>query len=199
MYYAKEGKISTIFEDGSIEITKEEYRTALDAMLNGQEIKVINDNLVILSNTQKTVYSIIDGSENQIPENDIIPNDYTEFERPSVYHDWNDEWVFNAERYLPAYRRKRVNEGLTVNGVTIQTDLETRTNLLGARELNQDIKWKTPNGFVDLTAAQIAAIATAVGEHVQKCFDAEAALDPADYDTIEELETAFDNAYNQGA
>lgn len=100
--------------------------------------------------------------------------------------------------HLPKYRDAKVNGGLTVNGVTIQTDLETRTNLLGARELNQDIKWKTPNGFVDLTAAQIDAIAIAVGQHVQKCFDAEAALDPADYDTIEELETAFDAAYTGG-
>lgn len=100
------------------------------------------------------------------------------------------------DAHLSVYRRKKVNGGLTVNGVTVQTDTESRANLLGAKELGTSIKWKTSNGFVDLTAAQIAAIATAVGQHVQKCFDAEAAIDSTAYNSISALEQAFDAAYN---
>ncbi|MNF91252.1 hypothetical protein D3C84_738460 [compost metagenome] len=38
------------------------------------------------------------------------------------------------------------------------------------------LRWKTPEGFVDLTAQQVIAVARAVRAHVQACFDREAAL-----------------------
>lgn len=100
--------------------------------------------------------------------------------------------------HLPAYRYQKENGGITVGGVTIQTDIATRTNLLGAKALNTSIKWKTPNGFVTLTAQQISDIANAVGLHVQKCFDAEATVleDIANYTTKQEIEDAFDTAYS---
>lgn len=102
-----------------------------------------------------------------------------------------------VSKHLPVYRKQRENEGIVVSGVTIQTDIGTRTNILGAKELDTSIKWKTPSGFVTLTSAQVSAIATAIGTHIQKCFDAEAAIEGNTYDTIEELEAAFDAAYNQ--
>ena len=37
-------------------------------------------------------------------------------------------------------------------------------------------RWKTPSGFVELTAEQIIAVAQAVRAHVQACFDREAEL-----------------------
>lgn len=99
---------------------------------------------------------------------------------------------------LPAYRYIKENGGLTINGVAIPTDIPTRTNLLGAKELNTSIQWKTVNGFVTLTAQQVSDIATAVGQHVQKCFAAEATVlaDIANYDTEQEIKDAFDAAYS---
>jgi len=38
------------------------------------------------------------------------------------------------------------------------------------------LRWKTSEGFVDLTADQVLAVADAVSEHVQACFDREDAL-----------------------
>jgi len=104
------------------------------------------------------------------------------------------------EDHIKTYRREKENGGITVSGVTVQTDSESRANILGAKELNIGIDWKTDNGFVTLTAAQIAALATAVGTHVQKCFSAEKTVSTAHavtpYTSIDAVETAFDNAYN---
>ncbi|MFN4131277.1 MAG: DUF4376 domain-containing protein, partial [Paracoccaceae bacterium] len=38
------------------------------------------------------------------------------------------------------------------------------------------IRWKTPDGYVDLDAPTILALAQAVRAHVQACFDREAGL-----------------------
>lgn len=101
---------------------------------------------------------------------------------------------------IKAYRREKENGGITVSNVTVQTDVESRASLLGAVQLNTSIDWKTDTGFVTLTAAQISAIATAVGQHVQKCFSAEKTVTEAHeqtpYESIQAIETAFDNAYN---
>lgn len=102
--------------------------------------------------------------------------------------------------HIANYRRIRENGGITLNGVTVKTDQESRANLLGARDLNTSIDWKTKNGFVTLTAEQIAAIATAVGVHIQKCFSAEKTVLTAHastpYANKTAVEAAFDTAYN---
>lgn len=101
--------------------------------------------------------------------------------------------------HLAAYRYKKVNGGIVVSGAHVQTDTEARANILGAVSLGASINWKTKSGFVTLTAQQISDIATAIGQHVQKCFDAEKnVLENIDsYDTLQAIETAFDNAYSQ--
>lgn len=98
------------------------------------------------------------------------------------------------DSYLPEFRWKVETGGIEINGILIQTDAISRANLLGAKELGVGIKWKTPSGFVDLTAAQVSAIAAAVGIHIQKCYAAEAALSGQTFESIEELESAFNQA-----
>jgi len=102
--------------------------------------------------------------------------------------------------HIKLYRRIKEIGGITVGGVTVQTDTETRASLLGAVQLNASIDWKTDTGFVTLTAQQISDIATAVGQHVQKCFSSEKAVTETHaqtpYTSITAVETAFDNAYN---
>ena len=66
-----------------------------------------------------------------------------------------------------------------VNG--IRTDRESQALITGAalkamQDSEYTCRWKTETGFVELTAAQILAIADAVRAHVQSCFDREAEL-----------------------
>lgn len=96
--------------------------------------------------------------------------------------------------HLANYRWQVESGGMTINGVTVQTDANSRANILGAKELGISIQWKTPDGFVTLTAEQVAGIATAVGMHIQKCFEVEAALSGQTFESIEALETAFNEA-----
>ena len=80
--------------------------------------------------------------------------------------------------------------GITVNGVSIKTDRESQGLITGAalkalQDNTYTCRWKSIDGFVELTAPQIIAIADAVRAHVQGCFDHEAELQPL----IESAET----------
>ena len=73
--------------------------------------------------------------------------------------------------------------GVTINGVSIKTDRESQGLITGAAlKAMQDstyvCRWKGIDGFVTLNATQIIAIADAVRQHVQSCFDHEAELLP---------------------
>ena len=92
--------------------------------------------------------------------------------------------------------------GFVLNGVSIQTDRESRSNLTGALIIaqgnaNYSVVWKTDAGFVTLNAAQIIAISNAVAEHVRKCFSAEASVTAviANYTTPAAVIAAFEAAY----
>jgi hypothetical protein len=73
--------------------------------------------------------------------------------------------------------------GITINGVSIKTDRESQGLITGAalkamQDNTYTCRWKGIDGFVELTAPQIIAIADAVRQHVQSCFDHEAELLP---------------------
>jgi hypothetical protein len=73
--------------------------------------------------------------------------------------------------------------GVTVNGISIKTDRESQGLITGAalkamQDSTYTCRWKGVNGFVELTAPQIIAVADAVRQHVQSCFDHEAELLP---------------------
>lgn len=107
---------------------------------------------------------------------------------------------------LATYRLKKETGGITVSGAQILTDRETQGILDAASrkaEKNLEtpgwgIQWKAANGWVLLSAAQIVAIGDLVFNHVQKCFATErtVALYIDHYDTIEEIQSAFDSAFN---
>lgn len=89
-------------------------------------------------------------------------------------------------------RWQRETAGIVIAGVPVATDDRSKTLILGkrakARE-NPDMtfRWKTAGGtWVELTGTQIIAIADAVADHVQACFDREGEL----HDTIDAAETA---------
>jgi len=106
--------------------------------------------------------------------------------------------------YLANYRYEVENGGIDVNGTNVLTDQATRSNLIATRILakedsNYTAKWKTPDGFVELNAAQIIGIADAVRDHVQNCFDAEATVleNLSTYTTESQIAAAFDAAYEE--
>jgi len=71
--------------------------------------------------------------------------------------------------------------GTIVGGMPIATDDRSKLLINGAalranRSSDYVLRWKTSDGFVDLTADQVLAVADAVSEHVQACFDREDAL-----------------------
>ena len=71
--------------------------------------------------------------------------------------------------------------GTVVGGMPIATDDRSKLLINGAalranRSSDYVLRWKTSDGFVDLSAAQVLAVADAVSEHVQACFDREDAL-----------------------
>lgn len=68
--------------------------------------------------------------------------------------------------------------GIVLNGMRVMTDRQSQSLITGAYnyvQANRDVtvKFKTAAGFVELTAAQVMAIANAVGAHVQASFAAE--------------------------
>lgn len=82
--------------------------------------------------------------------------------------------------------------GVAVSGVTIATDRESQALITGAalaamRDNEYSLTWKGLNGFVDLTAAQVIAIAMAVRTHVQIAFNQESKL-------VAQVDAASDSA-----
>ena len=108
-----------------------------------------------------------------------------------------DKFQKAKERKYDEIASARYNAEIAgVNG--IKTDRESQALITGAalkamQDSTYTCKWKGIDGFVELTAPQIIAIADAIRAHVQACFDREAELLPliasartqAELDTIE--------------
>jgi hypothetical protein len=123
--------------------------------------------------------------------------------KPSAYHIWDgSKWVLDLDK-LKAEKRAEISEarwraetgGITLNGVDIATDRESQALLTGAVLAAQDnpeyvVNWKAKNGWFQLDAATLIAIADAVRAHVQACFDREKELQDQieTATTVEELE-----------
>jgi len=102
--------------------------------------------------------------------------------------------------HLPAYRDKRVYEGLVINGLNVGTDDLTQARIHGARtkaESDQGIviDWKAGDTWIELDAPSIITISDAIFAHIQKCFSAHKAIKDQSFNSIEALEDAFDAAY----
>ncbi|WP_433739806.1 DUF4376 domain-containing protein [Pseudomonas putida] len=94
------------------------------------------------------------------------------------------EMPLTAEQQVAriAERRYEVEtSGITVDGMAINTDDRAKTLINGSaikamRNPAYTLRWKTPEGFVDLPSAQVLVMADAVADFVQACFDREADL-----------------------
>ncbi|MBP2310158.1 DUF4376 domain-containing protein [Azospirillum melinis] len=89
-------------------------------------------------------------------------------------------------------RWQKETAGILINGMQVATDDRSKTLILGKRAKGREnpdmaFRWKAASGaWVELTGAQIIAIADAVADHVQACFDREGDL----HDAIDAAETA---------
>lgn len=92
--------------------------------------------------------------------------------------------VDDLKSYAAARRFVVETGGITVSGASIDTSRESQSLITGAYAYSQAhpdeaITFKAKSGWVTLSAAQVAAIATAVAAHVQAAFAAEQAVDAA--------------------
>ena len=107
---------------------------------------------------------------------------------------------------IKRYRLEREYGGFYFDGFFIETDEKSERRVIGAwtkakADPNYTVDdWKTSQGFIDLSNAQLIAIGDAFDEHVQKCFSAEKTVTEAHaqtpYTSIEAVQEAFDDAYN---
>lgn len=79
---------------------------------------------------------------------------------------------------LAALRYQHETAGITLNGMTIETDRQSQALITGAWSFSQLnpavlIDWKAESGWIQIDAATISAIAGAVATHVQACFSNE--------------------------
>lgn len=150
MPYAADGKISHAPIDGGIEISEQEYQQALAGMLAGEHVQIINGGLFV----------------GPLPEPEPEPE-------PEVPPDWPA--VIAERRYAVEIG------GIDINGLHVDTDDRSKLLINGAAALASanpefTLNWKTPDGFVQLTAEQVQGVAKAVALHVQACFNREAEL-----------------------
>lgn len=103
-------------------------------------------------------------------------------------------WIIDAEGNLtkeplavvvPDYKEAIASEryrreigGISVSGMLIDTSDRSKTLINGSalkalRNAEYVLSWKTADGFIDLQASQVLAIADAVSEYVQACFNRE--------------------------
>lgn len=121
----------------------------------------------------------------------IVPPSPTPEEAPAT----RDELVEHAR-----FRRLQAEGiGVVVAGITYASDIESQVRLEAKiAYLNRaglaEVTWKSRSGMVVLTLGELEAVALAVAEHTQQCFDAEAAvinaINHGDITTLAQVEDA---------
>jgi len=101
----------------------------------------------------------------------------------AVVAGWSPEPIpVDLYAYAATKRYAVETGGVVINGMRVMTDRQSQSLITGAYNYVQanpevTVKFKTAAGFVELTAAQMTAIANAVGAHVQASFAAEGEVD----------------------
>ena len=89
--------------------------------------------------------------------------------------------VAQVRDQIAARRYQAEIAGITINGMRVETDDRAKLLINGAAleamlDADYAMQWKTIEGFVELTGAQVIGVARAVRAHVQACFNREAEL-----------------------
>ena len=117
----------------------------------------------------------------EVPEGSGVACGWTcsagQFSEPVPTRQTGEEMAGN----IAARRYQAEISGIIVNGMHLPTDRDSQALVTGAAlaaviDPAYRCQWKTSEGFVDLTAPQIIALASTMRAHVQACFDREAEL-----------------------
>lgn len=78
-------------------------------------------------------------------------------------------------------RYGKETKGILVDGISINTERESQAMITGAAlsailDDTYVCRWKTPTGFIDLSASELIAVSQAMRKYIQACFDREAEL-----------------------
>lgn len=112
----------------------------------------------------------------------LFDHEPTEKELEEAFGFTSGELVKNRQLALITEERfRREGSGIVVEGVAIDTSRDSQSLIAGMAvsamlDLAYKCSYKAVDGFVELTASQILAVATAVRSHVQTCFDREKSL-----------------------
>lgn len=147
-------KFATFSETG--ELTGR-YDSALHSVIPEQAVE-LSDEVFLATRTDQTgEWRLVDGEVVKVPFAIVEPN-YPE--------------LFAQTRFL------HETHGIAIEGLNIETSRDSQaliasTGLSAILDPEYRCNFKTLNGFVEIGAEQILAIAKAVRSHVQTCFDRE--------------------------
>ncbi|QTD34590.1 DUF4376 domain-containing protein [Pseudomonas fluorescens] len=150
-------KFATFDEHGDL---TGRYDSDIHSVIPEQAIE-LSDAVFLATRTERDgVWKLVDGDVVKLPFPHIEP-DYAA--------------LFAAERFT------REASGIAVEGLRIETTRESQaliasTGLSALLDPQYRCNFKTLNGFIEVGAEQILAIAKAVRAHVQACFDRELIL-----------------------
>lgn len=152
MPYAADGQISETRLRDSVEITKEQYLNFLEGMQEGKQL-------------------ILEEGEARL----VLPPSSTEEETTDT------ETVTPLGEKIAFLRWSYETGGAVLQGVAVPTDDRTKLLLSAAFQRaqsnpNYEVSWKTPVGFVTLSAESIIALAEEMQDFVEACFTREREL-----------------------
>ncbi len=144
-----------------------ENMTLLTMMIEG--VHVIPEDAVLITDVlHKKIINETDGVWTLLPDGSISKEPL-----PSVASDY--------PALIASTRYNHEVAGIVVEGVQIDTDRASQSLITGAAlsailDDKYVCTWKASTGAVQLNAAQLISVATAVRTHVQACFDRECEL-----------------------
>lgn len=147
-------KFATFDENGTL---MGRYDSGIHSFIPENAVEL--DEAVFLATRTDTdgIWKLVDGAVVKVPVPEVVTN-YAA--------------LFAAERFA------KEASGITVEGVSIETTRDSQaliasTGLSAILDPEYRCNFKTLDGFVQVNATQILAIAKAVRAHVQACFDRE--------------------------
>lgn len=97
-FFAFEDALMLDHVEGAIEITEQQYNTALAAKMEGRKAFVRDGKLVIFSGIMRTIWNTSDKSIKEIDEFDIVPFGYTDIKPLNLSDVWDGSvWSPNIE------------------------------------------------------------------------------------------------------
>lgn len=147
-------KFATFSETG--ELTGR-YDSALHSVIPEQAVE-LSDEVFLATRTDQTgEWRLVDGEVVKVPFAIAEPNYPELFAKTRFFHE---------------------THGIAIEGLNIETSRDSQaliasTGLSAILDPEYRCNFKTLNGFVEIGAEQILAIAKAVRSHVQACFDRE--------------------------